>query len=58
MGFGAFNLLGLVFLRVLVTMGDKLGGSGNSPFKSVLSDPNYLHWMWITGLIHGLADCS
>ena len=52
-GYGGFNLLGLLFLQVVVSMGDKVGP--HSPLKSFYTDPSQLHWLWISGLIGGIS---
>ena len=50
-GFGAFNLLALVFLQVITSA--NLGA--HSPLKAFYSDPGQLHWMWVSGVSNAVA---
>ena len=51
-GYGAFNLLGLLFLQVIL---NSVAQNPNSPFKSFFTDPDQMHWMRISGLITAVA---
>jgi hypothetical protein len=46
-GFGAFNLLSLLFLPTSAEAG------ANSSLKSFYGDPNLVHWLWVSGVISG-----
>lgn len=49
MGFGALNLLSLLFLPTSAETG------ANSPVKSFYGDPNLVHWLWVSGVISAVG---
>jgi hypothetical protein len=50
-GYGAFNLLSLLFLRLIADA--KIGP--NSPLKAFQGDASQMHLLWVTGLISAVA---